>query len=236
MRRVWIPIAALALASLGICLLWPKSPEIETPVEPEPEPVSTPSPLRERPAEALPAESVQAIDPAELLRVLEELSKSQQAMEDWYRELARVCERLTRSGHYDEALQCLLLFGDSGEDNADFHRLLGEVHQLRGEDREAYWCNLKYLELEPDGPHASAIRLRIDEYERRLDEKSPPEDVEERLRQAKLLYEEAYILHAKSAERAVRRLQRALELLPEGEQVYRSKIEKLLERIESGPD
>ena len=91
------------------------------------------------------------------------------------------------------------------------------------------------------GPRAPQIRRILDQYDEWASDSKVPEVKRddqrlEVVRMAKQLYQEAYVIQKSDPEEALRKLKIALKLLPEDEQIYRNRIDRLTKRIESGPE
>lgn len=124
--RTWMVLTALTalLVLVGIWLVWSQSPDVETPTEPEEEiaaveAVPAPAKVPARPISKITSEPQSVLDQTEVLRVLEEVAKNQQALEDWDQQLAQACKSLIKSKKYEEAQQCYHLRLARNPDDAD---------------------------------------------------------------------------------------------------------------------
>ena len=238
---------ALFLVALGLWLVWPQkaafesravSVEEEILEEPQPPPVTAPA------SEVKPrsSEPEQVLDQREVLRVLEEVAKNEQALEDWDQRLALACKNLVKGKKYEAAQQCYQLRLARNPEDGQVYLERGILHARMAKRVESYWDYVKFLELEPDHSQAPQVRRIVGQYEEWASGVKNPKREETDYRQeiadlAKVLYEEAYVLKASNPEAALKKLdqiRRLLEHLPEEYQTYMGKAERLTKRIESG--
>ncbi|MBN2495377.1 MAG: hypothetical protein JXR96_12350 [Deltaproteobacteria bacterium] len=252
MRWVWISIAGLVLSGLlllGICLVTeeqagepPPGPEPDgaaVGIEPEPAPVGIAAPHAppERPAESdmAPAGLDRALDPTEVMRVLEELAREKQALDAWDRQLLRACVGMFKQRQYAQAEECFILSLARKPDDADAYRRLGSTRAMQGKRVEAYWDYQKALEIDPDGPYAPALRQILDDYDTWASGTSPPEDRDREHRQrassmARLLVENAQAMQKSDPQGALRKLRLASRLVSSDDPLAQE-IERLISAI-----
>ena len=233
---------AILLVALGIWLVWPQEQKIEAPAEVEEEALEEPEPAPVR--EEIPKSPAPepALKQKEVLRVLEEVAKNQQALEGWDKQLAEACKKLVRGKKYEAAQQCYRLRLARNPEDAGAYKERGILHARMGKRIESYWDYVKFLELDPNNVQAPQVRRIVEQYEEWASGTKAPErdgtDYREEIADlAKRLYEEAYVLKASSPETALKKLDqvlRLLESLPEEYQTYMGKAERLIKRIESG--
>jgi two-component SAPR family response regulator len=105
-----------------------------------------------------------------------------------------------------------------------------------GKHADAYWDYQKYIELAPNGQRAPQIKRILNQYDDWAKDGKVPEVKRDDQRlevigMAKQLYQEAYALQKSDPEEALRKLEIAMQLLPDDEQVYRTRIERLRTEI-----
>jgi hypothetical protein len=243
---IYVSLPAVLLVMAGIWLVWPQGPDLESSAESEEEiaveeamPPPAAAPARE--VKPGPPQPNPALDQTEVLRALEEVAKNQQALEDWDQQLAQACKNLVRGKKYEAAQQCYHLRLARNPEDGQAYLERGILHARMGKRVESYWDYVKYLELKPDGVQAPQVRKIVEQYEEWAGGIKAPEREETDYRQeiadlAKRLYEEAYVIKAKSPEAALKKLNQAvrlLKVLPEEYQAYLGRVQRLVERIES---
>ena len=241
--KPWTILTALAvlLVATGIWLVWPQSPEpsalpeqdegIDV-LEAEKAPIAAPT----RDTKVDSPQPEPALDQTGVIRALEEVAKNREAMEDWDRQMAQACKNLVKDKKYEEAQQCYQLRLARNPQDALAYVERGSLNARMGRREEAYWDYQKYLELEPDGSRAPQIRKILEQYDDfAVDGKIPEVKRDDQrlevVRMAKQLYQEAYAIQKSDPQEALRKLKIALKLLPEDEQVYRNRIDRLTKRI-----
>jgi tetratricopeptide (TPR) repeat protein len=234
-------IAAVFLVLAGLWLVWPQEPEAEAPLvledEAAPEesrPPPAAAPVRE--AAPMPPVPRRAPDGTEVVAALEEVAKNREAAEEWDQQLSQACINLVREEKYEKAQQCYQLRLARDPNDAEAYIERGSLHARMGKREEAYWDYQKYLELAPNGSRAPQIKKILEQYDEfemhgKVPEVKRDDQRLEVIGQAKRLYQEAYAMQKSDPEGARRKLESAMKLLPEDEQVYRKRIERLLIRI-----
>jgi tetratricopeptide (TPR) repeat protein len=252
-----IAIAAVLLVAAGIWMVWPQEPAVEAPVvpqeeaqpeEPHPRPVAVPgrdaepgSAKPERDRDRVPPEHREptmepTLQQTGVLRALEEVAKTREAADDWDRQLTQACRNLVGEEKFEEALECYHLRLARNPEDAEAYVERGTVRARMGKRADAYWDYQKYLELAPNGQRAPQIKRILDQYDDWAKDGKIPEVKRDDQRleviaMAKQLYQEAYTIQKSDPQEALRKLEIAMKLLPEDEQVYRARINRLMSKV-----
>jgi tetratricopeptide (TPR) repeat protein len=248
---------ALLLVAAGIWLVWPQAPDVEVPVvsqeeaqpeEPQPHPIASPG-RDDKPEPPGPERGRDRIPPVHreptmeptlqqtgVLRALEEVAKTREAADDWDRQLTQACRNLVGEEKFEEALECYHLRLARNPEDAQAYVERGTVRARMGKHADAYWDYQKYIELAPNGQRAPQIKRILDQYDDWAKDGKVPEVKRDDQRlevigMAKQLYQEAYALQKSDPEEALRKLEIAMQLLPDDEQVYRARIDRLRTKI-----
>jgi tetratricopeptide (TPR) repeat protein len=241
--KPWIILSVLAamLVAMGIWLVWPEEREFEAPVVGQEEalPEATlPHPVAAPPRETapVPPEPRRVPDGAEVVTALEEAAKNREAAEGWDQQLSQACKNLVMEEKFEEAQQCYQLRLARDPQDAEAYVERGSLQARMGKLEEAYWDYQKYLELAPNGRRAPQIKKILEQYDEfeingKVPEVKRDDQRLEAVAKAKLLYQEAYTIQRSDPEEARRKLESALKLLPEDEEVYRNRINRLMIRI-----
>lgn len=238
--KPWMTLVALVLlmVATGIWMVCPQSPVAEMPAEQEQdiEVEKAPAVTFSKDTETVSPRPEPAPGQTGVLRALEEAAENREAMEEWDGQLEQACKNLVIEEKYEEAQRCYQLRLARDPQDAEAYIERGSLHARMGRREEAYWDYQKYLELAPNGSRVPQIKKILEQYDEfEIHGKIPEVKRDDRrlevIDQAKRLYQEAYAIQRSDPEGARRKLESAMKLLPEDEQVYRARIDRLLIRI-----